>query len=251
MVVRGFERFLSLYFVGTSHACPCCKRSYRKFLSAGNKRRPNARCPGCGSLERHRLLWLFLRNATSLFQSPLKVLHIAPEPYLQETLSSLPNLAYVSADLSSAFAMEMADITHIPHRDSAFDVILCSHVLEHVLDDRAAMSELFRVLNPSGWAILQSPVDTNRESTYEDAKITSPQAREMAFGQCDHVRVYGLDYKDRLERAGFAVQLESYARQLPAKYRERFGIRADEDIWFCTKPAALTGDSRERVPSRP
>ncbi len=194
-------------------------------------------CPKCRCLERHRLLWLYLTQATDLFSSGHRsVLHVAPEPVLERRLRSAPNLHYVSADLHSPRVMCRADITCLPFKSDSFDVIICYHVLEHVADDRQAMGELFRVLKPTGWALLQSPIDVTRETTYEDAAAT-PQDRERLFGQHDHVRVYGRDYKERLEQAGFEVTVDGYVKSLPAELVRRYGLLLSEEIYVCTKAA--------------
>jgi SAM-dependent methyltransferase len=127
------------------------------------------------------------------------------------------------------------DITKIPCKDNAFDVVLCNHVLEHVVDDQKAMRELFRVLVPGGWAIVQSPIDSQRAKTFEDPTILSAHDRERAFGQHNHVRMYGRDYKDRLEKAGFTVNVDSYAIDLDTETVRKYGL-PDEEIYFCTKP---------------
>jgi SAM-dependent methyltransferase len=132
--------------------------------------------------------------------------------------------------------MVKVDIMNIPYKDDSFDVILCSHVLEHVANDQKAMRELFRVLIPGGWAILQSPVDRQRDETFEDPNVTSPQDRLRLFGQSNHVRVYGRDYKDRLEKAGFSVKIDGYVRSLSADEINVHGLLEDEDIYLCTKP---------------
>jgi len=226
----------SLWYKGNRVVCTLCNGRFRTFLPAGIKPRPNALCPACGSLERHRLLWLYLQNQTNLFSKNLKVLHFAPEVVLQKLLGSLSNLDYVSADLDSPLAKVRMDITRIPFEDGAVDVILCCHVLEHVSEDKKAMRELFRILKPGGWAIIQSPVDLNRENTYEDTRIVLPEERERLFGQKDHLRVYGRDYKDRLLKAGFTVTVDGYVKGLGTALVQSYGLMEDEDIFFCTKP---------------
>lgn len=163
------------------------------------------------------------------------MLHVAPEPVLQQKLSSLDNLDYVSADLESPLAKVKMDITDIGYPDHSFDVILCCHVLEHVMEDRKAMSELLRVLKPGGWAILQSSIDTEREKTFEDPKVISPEDREQLFGQKDHVRIYGCDYPERLEKQGFVVKVVSFVRTFDGKSIEKYGLMEDEEIYRCTK----------------
>jgi predicted SAM-dependent methyltransferase len=198
--------------------------------------RRNAMCPRCRSLERHRLLWLYLKNKTNLFTSNLKVLHVAPEPAFQKILKSMPNLDYISADLNSPYAMLNMDVTDILFGGSLFDVILCSHVLEHIEDDQKAIREFHRVLKPGGWAILQVPVASKLEETLEDTKVKTPEERELAFGLKEHVRIYGLDYKDRLEIAGFTVDVDQYVKSLSPEIVRAFSLDKDENIYFCTKP---------------
>jgi SAM-dependent methyltransferase len=221
---------------GDAVHCPCCGGHFAGFISGGPCLRPNACCPRCGSLERHRLLWLYLQEKTGFFTQQLRVLHVAPESIFQETFKRLPNLDYISADIASPLAMVKMDITDIHFPDNTFDVILCSHVLEHIPDDRLAMRELFRVLKPGGWAILQVPIDMARETTYEDPAITGPEERRIHFGQDDHVRWYGRDYEARLTAAGFAVSVRSFASEIPADSVASCGILTNEDIFHCAKP---------------
>jgi len=142
---------------------------------------------------------------------------------------------YISADLESPIAMVKLDITNIPFKDDSFDAILCSHVLEHIADDRKAMHELFRVLKPRGWAILQSPVNQKSSRTFEDPSVVSPEDRERIFGQHDHVRIYGRDYTDRLQSAGFTVKLDGYVKELGSDIIKRCSLKEDEVIYFCSK----------------
>jgi SAM-dependent methyltransferase len=211
--------------------CACCQREAETFLPFGVRPRPNARCPHCGSLERHRMMWMFLSSRPRLLEGGRRLLHIAPEPILARLFKSVPGLRYISADLSAA-ASVLLDITALPFADESIDVIVCNHVLEHVPNDRAAMREFKRVLSPRGWAILQSPLELSRAETYEDFSITEPAARERAFGQFDHVRIYGRDYYDRLASAGFAVETVPFADLLGADAAARHGIR-QEDLVFC------------------
>lgn len=226
----------SLLYIGNRVVCPCCNGHFRKFLPLGINQRPNALCPRCGSLERHRLLWLYLKDRTNLFSDNLKVLHFGPEEVFQKAFRAMPNLDYISADLDSPLAMVKMDITDILYEDNSFDVILCIHVLEHVIDDQKAIRELFRVLKPCGWAILQSPSGLKYDKTFEDPDIVSPEDRERFYGQKDHVRIYGCDYKDRIEKPGFVVKVDSYVRELGGDMIRRHGLMEDEDIYFCTKP---------------
>lgn len=230
----------ALWHQGNDVYCPCCKGQFRKFLPFGTNSRPDALCPSCLSLERHRLVWLFLTHKTNLFSASLKVLHIAPEFIFQKHFVSMPNLQYLSADLEPDEVMVKMDITNIQYPDASFDVILCNHVLEHIPTDQTAMKELFRVLKPGGWVILQVPLDSTLEQTLEGTPELSPQEREQWFGHHDHVRMYGRDYKTKLELVGFQVAVEGYARELGLESIKKFGLMADEDIYYCTKPIALS-----------
>ncbi|MFC2040933.1 class I SAM-dependent methyltransferase [Chloroflexota bacterium] len=235
-MLRMYFRLRAVLYIGNQVTCPCCDGHFRKFLPFGVEQRPDAQCPNCESMERHRLIWLYLKNRTNLFSDNLRVLHFAPEYIIERNLRCLPNLDYVSADLDLALAMVEMDITNIHYDENSFDVILCSHVLEHVADDEKAMRELLRVLKPGGWAILQSPIDLKRDRTFEDPKVVLPEDRKRLFGEQAHVRRYGRDYKDRLEQAGFEVKMDSYVRNLDINMIRKYGLKKDEDIYFCTKP---------------
>jgi SAM-dependent methyltransferase len=198
--------------------------------------RANARCPSCGARDRQRYVWLYLERKTNLLFDRLRVLHFAPERIFEEKLRSQPNLDYVSTDLERASAMVKADITDLPFADDSFDVILCSHVLEHVVDDRKAMRELYRVLRPGGWALVLVPIDFSRSETFEDPTIVAPEDRVRLFGQADHVRVYGRDFTARLEEAGFAVRVEDLRGELGESEARRYGLRPRRpDLHLCLK----------------
>lgn len=219
-------------FRGNNRYCPVCKNSYSEFQSFGVKNRQDVCCPYCKSLERHRLYILFLNRKTNLFDPPFKkMLHVAPEPIFMLRFKKSKNVDYLSADLYDPNAMVKMDITDIQYPDNSFDVIFCSHVLEHVMDDKKAMREFLRVLKPDGWAILQVPIMA--EKTIEDPTITDPQERLRVFGQYDHVRRYGKDYKDRLEETGFNVKIVS-ANDIASK-QEIEKMRLASEIYFCTK----------------
>jgi SAM-dependent methyltransferase len=240
--------------------CPCCEASFSRFLP--HRGRERAKCPGCGSLERHRVLWLYLRRETDLFDRPGAMLHIAPEYALKRRLAQLPDLHYVTGDIDSPLADHLLDVMDIPFAAGSFDFLICNHVLEHVEDDRRALAEIRRVLAPGGWAILMCPVDRRRARTLEDPRATTPAARHRLFGQSDHVRLYGRDYVDRLAEAGFAVRVERYVDSCDSSSVARFGLRreddeafGEEDVFFCVKPASDDGraqrsDSRPRRPAR-
>ncbi len=211
--------------------CPCCGGRFRGFLRGGHERRPNARCPRCGSLERHRLVWLWLQRATDLLgPAHHRVLVVAPEAFLQQALRARANLDYLSIDLESPLAMRHMDLTRLELADGAFDAVFCNHVLEHIPDDRAAMRELVRVLAPGGWAVLQTPIDVARATTFEDPHVTSAAERLRVFGQSDHVRIYGRDFFERLRESGWAIERVPFARTLGADQARRFGLDPEEEV---------------------
>lgn len=230
---------LAFFLTGEKFTDPIDGRRYRCLLPYGRlKSRSNALAPASLSLERHRLLWLYLQRETDLFSRPQKLLHIAPEWCFLKPLRRLNHLDYVTADLESPWADAHMDIHKMPFEDNFFDVVLCNHVLEHVNDDRQALREILRVLKPNGWAILQSPVDLNRPETLEDPSITDPREREKVFGQDDHVRLYGRDYPRRLESIGFLVEEIDYSSQLSPDEVERYALPAGEIIYKVIKPSS-------------
>lgn len=229
-------RILSVFYIGNQVECPVCESQFRKFLPYGRKSRSNALCPKCLALERHRLIWLYLKRKTDFFTAKLKMLHIAPELCYINRFEALENLDYVTADIESPLAKVKMDIHDIPFEDNTFDVIFCNHVLEHVKDDHLALSEMKRVLKPGGWAILQVPFFYPLpEKTYEDPSITDPKEREKAFGQDDHIRLYGLDYADRLRSSGLTVVEEKLVDELSQDEMERFALPKGEVIFRVEK----------------
>ncbi|MBU6149164.1 MAG: methyltransferase domain-containing protein [Verrucomicrobia bacterium] len=194
-----------LLFSGKKYFCPLCEKSASRFLSAGVNRRPNAKCPFCGALERQRLIWLFIKMKTKIGEKPPeKTLHIAPEKMLEKKLRTLINKTYLSADLLDPSTDIRMDITNIQYPDNFFDLIICNHVLEHIEDDQRAIREMKRVLTKKGLAILTVPISGAR--TYEDKQIQSQCDRLRAFGQEDHVRIYGSDFFLCLKKEGFKVK---------------------------------------------
>lgn len=233
-----FSKIAPIIYAGSRYTDPISGKSYRKFLPygySGKAKRKNALCPGSLSLERHRLLWLYLKNKTDFFSAPHKMLHIAPEQCFYKLFKQQKNLTYTTADLVSPIADVHMDLHHAPFEDNSFDVIFCNHVLEHVEDDAQCMRELFRIMKPGGWGIFQVPIDTSRQQTYEDPTITSPEEREKHFWQKDHVRLFGLDYKDRLAKAGFSVTVDDYVNTLTAEEVDRYRLPAGEMIYLCKK----------------
>jgi SAM-dependent methyltransferase len=192
--IKVYHTFNRVLYKGNNYYCPICEKNYSRFLPSPDSIRSNSKCPGCSSLERHRLLWLYLTSELKILASEIKLLNIAPDYATQTKLKSLTNVDYSSVDLESPLAIYTEDLTNLSFKDNSFDAILCYHVLEHIEDDKKAISELFLVLKTRGWAILQTPIDNDREETYEDFTITSPDERKKIFGQEDHVRIYGRDY---------------------------------------------------------
>ena len=225
--------------------CPICGSTFAGFAEFGVVKRKNAQCLSCESLERHRLLWKYLHDKTDLFRvkEPRRLLHFAPEKVFYNFFSKHPNIEYVPCDLypdvynyRGTVKIRQISITDISFPDNYFDVVLCNHVLEHIPDDRRAMRELFRVIKKSGWGIFQVPVDYNRGTTYEDSSITSSEDRQKAFGQSDHVRWYGRDYKDRLNSVGFDVTEDDYVKGFQPADLFKLGLKPSELIYKCSKP---------------
>ena len=202
----------------------------------GRKARENALCPNCLSLERHRLMWLFLKEKTDFFQSSKKVLHIAPEICFIDRFETLHKDNYITADIESPLAKVKLDVHEMPFSNNSFDVTFCNHVMEHVADDIKAMSEIYRVLKPGGFAIIQIPeFHPMPDKTYEDKSIIEPKEREKHFGQDDHVRLYGKDYPDRLRSAGFTVTEDAYINELSEEQQKLYALPKGEVIHFCEK----------------
>ena len=220
--------FIAFYLKGSRYTDPIDGKSFRKFLSYGYEvQRPNVLSPSTLSLERHRLLWLYLQNETDFFFSKKKVLHMAPEQCFLKRFKKL-NHDYTTADLYSPIADVKADITNLPFEDDSFDVIFCNHVLEHIPDDTKAMQELYRVLKKGGMGIFQIPQDINRASTFEDDSITDPKERAKIFGQYDHVRIYGRDYFDKLESIGFRVKQVDYTQDISPELVNKYRLMKGE-----------------------
>ncbi len=229
---------LGFFNRGNDVECPVCGHTYRKFLPYGRiNPRQNALCPSCLSLERHRLIWLYLREKTNFFKQPLDVLHIAPEQCFMKAFEKTHGERYITGDIESPLAKVKMDIHHMPFGDQSFDVVLCNHVLEHVDNDIQALREIRRVLRPGGFAILQVPFFAPvPEVTLEDTKVSDPRERERLFGQDDHVRKFGKDYADRINRSGLMAQPDDFAKTLAGA--GRYGIAAGELIYKAVRPAS-------------
>jgi SAM-dependent methyltransferase len=216
--------------------CPCCDHSFTRFIDWSDKYR-NVICPYCDSQPRHRTLILLLQQQYKFYlNKPIKMLYVAPENSLKCFFDSKENIEYITADLNDTSVDVQLDITQIPYDDNTFDIIFCNHVLEHIVDDQQAMKELLRILKPNGWASLQVPIKHKLEKTFEDSRITTPQDRLRYFGQEDHVRWYGLDYPERLKKAGFNVEITNLAQSLSSEEVRKYGLRHKENLYFGKKP---------------
>ena len=221
---------------GNTYTDPIDGRSFRRFLPYGYESpRENVLSPSTLSLERHRLLWLFLKNKTDFFTKKHHLLHFAPEQAFYKRFKKLENIEYTTTDLNSPLADVKADICNLPFADNSYDVILCNHVLEHIPDDTKAMQELHRVMKPGGWGVFQIPQDLNRETTFEDDSITDRKERAKIFGQYDHVRVYGRDYFDKLRGIGFHVKEVDLTAQLSESDVEKYRLAKGEIIPVVSK----------------
>lgn len=191
-------------------------------------------CPNCKSLERHRALWL-LRQQLNWHRKGMHVLHFAPEMFFHKAFTSFENIDYWPVDLNpDAYGIrKIVDITDITFEDNSFDLIMCTHVLEHIPDDRKAMRELYRVLKPGGIAFLNVPM-SNEPATLENPEYNTPELRLKYYWQEDHVRLYGLDYPQRLSDAGFTVQLFTM-EDMDDKTLKRYGLDRNEKIFLCSK----------------
>lgn len=231
---EGLTRAQRITLKGDAVECPVCGSTFRRFAAFGEPPRLGARCPQCRSLERHRLLWLFLECHTAIGTEQMRVLHVAPEQGLVRRFRAQPNLDYVTGDLDPTRADVQMDITKIAFPDGHFDVVLCSNVLEHVTDAVVAMHELCRVLSPHGFALIDVPINPDLDETYEDWSLTTPYQRAKAFGQKDHVRWFGRNFPDLLRGAGFTVEVDPYPPTTEEAHR--FGLREADSIVYCTKP---------------
>ncbi|WP_459213071.1 class I SAM-dependent methyltransferase [Aquimarina rhabdastrellae] len=228
---------IALSLKGDRFTDPIDNKSFAKFLPYGYENpRDNVLSPSTLSLERHRLLWLYLKDQTDFFTKPSKVLHFAPEQAFYKRFKALKHLEYTTTDLHSPLADVKADICDLPFEDNTYDIIFCNHVLEHIPDDTKAMQELLRVLKPGGMAILQIPQELDRETTFEDDSITDPKERARIFGQYDHVRIYGRDYFNKLRNIGFKVDEIDYTQLLSNEDVKRFGLAQGEILPVCYKP---------------
>jgi len=232
-----FEKRSAFFYFGNKFECNCCGKTFRKLKSKGNIVRKNVKCPYCGSLERTRVLLFYLEKQTDIFtKKECKVLHFAPEKTLFSKFIKLKNIEYIDADINPNYANYVFDIEDIPYPDEHFDYIICSHVLGHVSHEQKAIEELFRVLKPEGQALIMTLIDKNREQTFEDPSITTPEDRLQNYSEKDLARIHGLDFAQRLSYR-FNVEEIDYRKQFDEKTQMRFalGDGAREIIFNCTK----------------
>ena len=242
-----------VFSLGKKFECPFCRWRFRRLRPAGfnypvlEKRKVvgasfhlNDVCPRCLSNSRERLAYLYLMANKDLFSRKQTLLHIAPEPNLGKLLSEAKNIQYISGDLYEPDVMCQLDITQLAFADNSFDVVICNHVLEHVSNDKLAMTELYRILKPGGWAMVQVPIAMALERTLEDPTATTEEQRIELFGQRDHVRLYAQnDYIDRLRSIGFQVCPDSFGRSLPEADVMRYSLIPEEVVFVCTKEGVM------------
>ncbi len=228
-----------LFYRGSKYFCPCCSAKLSKFMPLrmhSGTLIPSVVCPRCDSHPRHRLLWHYLcAEHGSLFKREFQFLHIAPEFCFARHFRKIKSLRYVTADLEMPQVDCRVDICSLPFITNSFDILFCNHVLEHIPNDRLAMLELFRVLRPGGWALLQVPIDKQCSQTLEDDSIVHPEERERYYGQFDHVRQYGTDFQSRLTGAGFDVEAIKYSDTLSVAVIKQCGLDPEEIIYLCRK----------------
>ncbi len=230
-----YSRIKLKYYSGNNLYCPCCEHYFRRFFPHGSDLSSSRMCPNCGSLERHRLLLLYLFDKTNFFTEKIKVLHFTPSYALEMRFKTMANLDYITTALVHPRAMIRMDITNIKFPDDNFDVILCYHILEHVKNDQRAMQELYRVLKPGGWAIIQVPIDFNLKNTLEDPNIISAKDREYYYGYRYHLRRYGRDYIEKLESIRFTVKIDDFVNEINKESRKKLGLSENEKIICCFK----------------
>ncbi len=250
-VIRN--KLFGIIFAGNKVECVYCKKTFRKFMHEGVKSpafkkykvagggyKLNVFCTNCGSVDRSRLLYLFFKLRTKVFKQPTKLLHVSPNKEIANALIA-PTIEQVvgtiEPEMYSEYKPVYMDIQNIKYPEGSFDVVICCHVIEHVDDDAKAMSELYRVLKKGGFAVLQVPLALNLEKTIEDRTLKTDKERKLMFGQVDHVRLYGLDYFDKLQKAGFRVVRDNPFTNhwLEADLLKRHALDPLEDVILCYK----------------
>lgn len=220
-----FRRVYGQFYRGTTHQCKVCNNKLRSFITLDNS---DLLCPFCGSLSRNRRLWQYINENALLFGD---VLHFSPSRCLFRVFKKNTEINYYSADYENEFLADFQiDITNISSAADSFDLIICYHILEHIVEDIKAMKELHRVLKPNGRLLIQTPFKEG--NTYEDPSITSREERKMHFGQEDHVRIYSKkDLKTKLEETGFKVLQTDFERNESDFYK---GLKSPETLFNCS-----------------
>jgi SAM-dependent methyltransferase len=221
-----YHKFNSIINTGGEVYCPICDKNHKN----------SNICPACGAGSRHKTIWLFLSRRTNILSNKISVLHFAPEYCFYRKFKKMTNMNYMSGDLNSPRAMKYIDITNIEYPDNYFDVLISSHVLEHVDNDIKAMKELFRVQKNGGWSIHLVPIDYTRKITFEDSSLNTPDKREKFYGHYDHKRIYGTDYKDRLENVGFEVDTIKVEEFCSEDEIRQMKLRKGFEVYFLKKP---------------
>jgi SAM-dependent methyltransferase len=238
----------SILSLGSSVECPICQYTFLSFLRFAG--RQNEWCPACRSLGRHRLIYAYLRDRTDLLDGkrPIRILHVGPEFCLQPLLASIPSATYVSTDLMASIVDFLGvrpsicmSLTQACFPTNTFDLVICSHVLEHVKADRPAIAELSRITMPGGLAIIPVPIDWSSDSTEEQQGL-SPSERAKLYGEADHLRKYGRDYLDRLREGGFATEL---FRLDDSSLVQRYRIDMDEPLVVAQKCGGPTVNPKD------
>lgn len=240
-MLEKLKRFVRKYALrGRNVHCCLCNKKFITFLPAGDEMRAHARCPGCYAIDRHRQLWLTIAPILENVTKPVRLLHIAPEKPLAARLRKMKHVQYDAIDkFEKGYhypgSVRNMDLTALSFADNAFDIFLCSHVLEHIQDDKKAMQELYRVLKPGGEGFIMVPYFPELDATYEDASILTPEQRKIKFGQHDHVRKYGADLVQKLNAIGFEVEVLSIENKYIGAEKIRLGLMHAEPVFHVRK----------------
>lgn len=230
------KKINSVSYRGNQVKCNCCNKEFREFGSYGDRevKRVNAVCPWCSSLERTRVLWWYL-SGSNLLNNQNKILHIAPERAIEKKLQKNNSIEYLSADLNPNLAMVKMDITNIQYNDDSFDLILCSHVISVVKQDKKALTEFLRVLKKDGVLILQEHIYTQYKETFEVFSADSDAERYKLYGAPYLQRCYGHDFENRLKDLGFKVKVINPAENLSPSEIHKFGFQNSGLLFICNK----------------
>ena len=227
---------LKLKYAGNKVFCPCCKSTFKEFAPFGDSRRKNAWCPNCQGLERHRLLWMYFEKKTNIYKQPLKVLHIAPEDIFFYHFQKQKNIDYHPVDIyPHLYPKGTKYFDLLGENPGQYDVIICNHVFQYIENDKKAMQNIYALMKPGGWGIMQVPINGKEPKTYEDPSITDPMERLKAFGLKEHVRYYGLDYAERLRAIGFTVKVDDYTAEFSDEENYKYGFWKGDAVYYCTK----------------